>query len=281
MSIPRVKLHMHARLGLFGPPYSKVEPISTDWKAAFLPPAGLAIVWSLIDGMDQRNEFEWLLHRPHGVPLIVILPPVDGLGRAMPLLSYVNALQPKAVLPDSSLVSPLVLRKLLAGRPRDFGRDVTRYLIDRGLLNDLRVRKEVEQLFSLAPTVSSTSKIAQHLYTSRRTLGRHFASAGLPVPSHWLQFARLLLASTILQSEHITVFRVAVRVGYPDGFTMSNQMKRLLGYRPSDVRSLLGWEWLVEAWLKREALEGGIDIDMHATVVGMYIERRQQLADGS
>jgi hypothetical protein len=33
---------------------------------------------------------------------------------------------------------------------------------------------------------------------------------------------------------------------------MSNQMKRLIGHRPSEVRELLGWEWLVEAWLKQE-----------------------------
>jgi hypothetical protein len=29
-------------------------------------------------------------------------------------------------------------------------------------------------------------------------------------------------------------------------------MKRLIGYRPSQVRELPGWEWLVEAWLKQE-----------------------------
>jgi hypothetical protein len=33
-------------------------------------------------------------------------------------------------------------------------------------------------------------------------------------------------------------------------------MKRLIGYRPSEVRRLLGWEWLVEAWLLKEKLVG-------------------------
>jgi hypothetical protein len=28
-------------------------------------------------------------------------------------------------------------------------------------------------------------------------------------------------------------------------------MKRLCGHRPSEVRELLGWEWIVEAWLDR------------------------------
>jgi hypothetical protein len=29
-------------------------------------------------------------------------------------------------------------------------------------------------------------------------------------------------------------------------------MKRMIGYRPTEVRNLLGWEWIVEAWLRRE-----------------------------
>jgi hypothetical protein len=40
---------------------------------------------------------------------------------------------------------------------------------------------------------------------------------------------------------------------------MSNQMKRLIGYRPSDIRACLGWEWIVEAWLRREAEVGNLD----------------------
>jgi hypothetical protein len=31
-------------------------------------------------------------------------------------------------------------------------------------------------------------------------------------------------------------------------------MKRLTGFRPTDVRQRLGWEWVVEAWLRRERL---------------------------
>jgi AraC-like DNA-binding protein len=57
-----------------------------------------------------------------------------------------------------------------------------------------------------------------------------------------------------MHNDEAAVFRIAARFGYPDGFTMSNQMKRLVGHRPSEVRQLLGWEWIVEAWLKREGL---------------------------
>jgi hypothetical protein len=39
---------------------------------------------------------------------------------------------------------------------------------------------------------------------------------------------------------------------------MSNQMKRMIGYRPTEVREHLGWEWIVEAWLRREATAGRV-----------------------
>jgi hypothetical protein len=35
-------------------------------------------------------------------------------------------------------------------------------------------------------------------------------------------------------------------------------MVRLTGYRPSHVRRYLGWEWLLEAWLRQEADTGGL-----------------------
>ena len=56
--------------------------------------------------------------------------------------------------------------------------------------------------------------------------------------------------------ETTAIFRIAARCGYPDGFTMSNQMKRLTGFRPTEVRQRLGWEWVMEAWLRREGLGG-------------------------
>jgi hypothetical protein len=46
---------------------------------------------------------------------------------------------------------------------------------------------------------------------------------------------------------------VATSLGYPDGFSLSNQMQRLMGLRPSLMRDCFGWEWIVEAWLFQEA----------------------------
>ena len=65
--------------------------------------------------------------------------------------------------------------------------------------------------------------------------------------------------------------RTASRHGYPDGFALSNQMKRLTDVRPSDVKGHIGWEWVLESWIQKEIAAGGFgreQLDMlgHRTV---------------
>jgi hypothetical protein len=61
-----------------------------------------------------------------------------------------------------------------------------------------------------------------------------------------------------MQNSDESLFDVARAMRYPDGFTLSNQMERLLAVRPSFARERLGWEWVVEAWLLRECALGGL-----------------------
>ena len=129
---------------------------------------------------------------------------------------------------------------------------VADHLEDMGVIPDPETRKRIETIFSAAPGTRSIQGLSRRFCQSRRTLGRFFQERGLPVPSHWLQFARILHISIQLQNTTLNIGRVAVRFGYPDGFTMSNTMKRLTGYRPSFVREHLGWEWIVEAWWRVE-----------------------------
>jgi hypothetical protein len=70
--------------------------------------------------------------------------------------------------------------------------------------------------------------------------------------------ARLLRVAVELQTTEATVASIAIHHGYPDGFSVSNQMERLIGHRPSEIRERLGWEWILEAWLKREAEIGAL-----------------------
>jgi AraC-like DNA-binding protein len=243
-------------LALFGPPYDMTVPCGLDvldeltdvddWK-------GHALVWQLT-GADQSAEFAALRRKAPGLPLLVLLPPPLDVQHVLGMLPMVRLLAPRLILPYGVLDTPYRLRHVLAMAPRSIANAVTQHLVQRGLLTTRRELSEFRRIMELAADTRSISLLSRRMYTSRRTLGRHFSERRLPVPSHCLQFARLLHVALQMHNDESAVFRIAARFGYPDGFTMSNQMKRLIGYRPSEVRELLGWEWLVEAWLKREGV---------------------------
>lgn len=252
------------RLRAFSPPYDRFEATAESVFGRNVRPCGRALVWWLVDGAAQQAEFDRLAERPHGVPVIVLLPAAAQIRSTLPLLHRVLDLAPRSVLPAPYLGTPTHLRQVLATPPRSLAEAVIRYLRRRGILQSEIVEHEVRRIFDLASETTSVSRLARRMYTSRRTLGRHFAAARLPVPSHWLQFARLLHVAVQLQNDSAAIFRIATRSGYPDGFTMSNQMKRLIGHRPTEVRECLGWEWIVEAWLRQEAGRGQIVLERSA-----------------
>jgi AraC-like DNA-binding protein len=243
---------------LFSPPYERIEPRPiADW-GEVVRRRGDAAIWTIGDGAGQQRELRLVRERPPELPLIVLLPPASEIRRALPVLAAVPTLEPRSVLPGAALGTPDRLRQSLACRPGSLADSVTRYLVRRGVLRSEQLRLEARRILQLSGETTSIERLSGRMFMSRRTLGRHFANAGLPVPSHWLQFGRLMNVVVHLQAESAAVFRVATRLGYPDGFTMSNQMHRLIGCRPTEVRRLLGWEWVVEAWLAREAASGGL-----------------------
>lgn len=244
-------------LSLFEPPYDELIPCTTDMVRGMTELRtwrGRALVWSLTGAPHQLREFEALRRRAPGIPLLVLLPGPNEVSAAAELLPLVRSLSPRAVVPDGLLETPFRIRHALALPPRNIPAAVTDYLIRRHVLRRPRAAREFQRIAELAPETRSITALSRRMYTSRRTLGRHFIAGEMPVPSHCLQFLRLLHVAIYLQNDEGAMFRVASRFGYPDGFTMSNQMKRLTGYRPSEVRELLGWEWVVEAWLQKEGV---------------------------
>ncbi len=243
-------------------PYTRLAPfVPTDgWP---LEPGAL-LVWRLESADRQRRELDRILDRPPTLPLAVVLPPADRIEPVVPFIEELPALRPRIVLPTRRLATAERLRYLLAQMPANMPRSLVDHLRHRTLLPTLRVREEVTRILELSPTTRSISALSRRMYTSRRTLGRVFAGVGLPPPSHWLQFGRLMhVVVQIQNSDRIPINRLALRAAYPDGFTMSNQMNRLLGVRPSQVRERLGWEWVVESWIRQEVRHGGIDGDRY------------------
>ncbi len=247
---------------LLAPPYRSFLPLDP---AETFPRdrrilRGTALIWNLDQGHDD-GLLDRVAERPAGVPLMVVLPPADRLEPLRDrVLAVTEEARPQSVMPFHPRLIPQEMASLLRREPRSIPQEFTDYLTWRGLPLDQETRRIVRRTAELSAELRTLGALARGIYLSRRALGRRFRKRGLPVPSHWLQFCRLLRATLRLQNSRASLFEVACSLGYPDGFTLSNQMERLVGVRPSEARRQLGWEWFVEAWLQYEWQKGGLAI---------------------
>jgi AraC-like DNA-binding protein len=249
---------------LFPPPYRALLPLDPTESLPREPRVlrGAALVWNLRAG-HAGPLLDRVAQRPAGLPLIVVLPPADELRRLEArVLAVAEDARPQSVLPYHPRLVPEELASLLRREPPDLPSEFVDFLQWRGLALDQDTRRILRRTVELSVELRTLGALARGLYLSRRALGRRFQRKGLPVPSHWLQFCRLLRATIRLQNTRSSLFEVASSLGYPDGFTLSNQMDRLVGVRPSVARERLGWEWFVESWLRREWETGGLRIPL-------------------
>lgn len=212
---------------------------------------GECVVWFLRAG-SSILDLEAVQSIREGRALVVILPPAEEILQVRSVLPLIADMGPHGVLPAGRLATPEHIQALLQIPPRDLAGRIVDYLTFRRVLRPGEMRREIRKVLELAREVTSIAALSRRLYMSRRTLGRHLEAHGLPVPSHWLQFGRLMYVANHLQCGSTAAFRIAMANGYPDGFTMSNQMRRMLGIRPSELREYLGLEWMIDAWLEYE-----------------------------
>ncbi len=246
-------------LRLLTPPYAQLEalaPTQAEIRRSGVTP-GSCLVWSMGTGQDAQIE-PLVRARPGGTSLVVVLPPDQDLTSSSGVAMTLQRLRPQGILPHHPEPEASDVAQVLRRPPNDLGAEVMDYLRWRGFGIDRETVHLVRRVLDLSSELRSVSSVARSLYVSRRAMGRRLQNRGLPVPSHWLQLGRLLRVASRLQNSQATISSVAFEHGYPDGFSLSNQMERLIGHRPSDVREWLGWEWLVESWLQREAARGGL-----------------------
>ena len=245
---------------IFAPPYREYLPLALEETipSSLRVVSGAVLLWSMNAGHSPMHLRKAAL-RPGGIPLIVMLPPAEKVGSCRSgLFELVEETRPSAVLPHHPNPDPEELTVLVRAEPESLPGEFVDFLLWRGVWLDQETRRIIRRTVELSAEITTLSGLSRAVYLSRRALGRRFKRRGLPVPSHWLQFSRLLRAVVRLQNSRDSVFQVANELGYPDGFTLSNQMLRLTGVRPSYARDRLGWEWLVEAWLRSEAENGGL-----------------------
>ncbi|HSG48418.1 MAG TPA: AraC family transcriptional regulator, partial [Longimicrobiales bacterium] len=237
---------------------------------------GSVLIWNLRGGPTPQDA-EIVRDRPGGVPVIVVLPETTAVLRDASFLHLVESVRPLGILPFQEAPATQDLVAVLRQAPDDLAAEVTDYLVWRGIPLDRETAQLVRKTLALSAELRSISALSRSLYLSRRALGRRFLGRGLPVPSHWLQFGRILRVAIRLQTSDESVVSAGYDLGYPDGFSLSNQMVRLTGYRPVEVRQYLGREWLLESWLRREADTGGLAPDLTEEFLSNPAPRRAPL----
>lgn len=243
-NVGRIPVH------LLGPPYRHLEAVNIA-NPTHPKEGGWAMTWNL-GSTRWRDGDPVVTGRLAGISLVVILP--DGHDRlsVLRILRLIERTRPQVVLPHHQGPSPREIASVVRRPPTSLASSVTDYLEWRGVPLEPGTRNIVRRTIELSDRVQTIAALARNLYMSRRALGRRLLGQELPVPSHWLQIARILRATTKLQNSDASLFSIATSLGYPDGFSLSNQMKRLCGIRPLEARRRLGWEWLFEIWLARE-----------------------------
>ena len=241
---------------LLGPPYRRLESVDPDDPGQPCE-GGWIMTWHL--GNPRWKEAAPLAaNRRAGVSLAIVLPDGQDRGSVVKILRAIEQSRPHAVLPFHRELAAREIAAVIRREPTCLATSVADYLEWRGFRLDPATRGIIRRTIQLSSQVQTIEALARNLYMSRRALGRRLVGNSLPVPSRWLHIARILRATIKLQNSDSSIFSIAVSLGYSDGFSLSNQMRRLCGVRPLDVREKLGWEWVFEMWLAREAAEGGI-----------------------
>lgn len=136
-------------------------------------------------------------------------------------------------------------------RPTRLGEDVVDWLLLRGLRLQPTLAHQIAQIFTRAPEHHEISSLLRATRTPESSTRFRFHKKGLPSPSRWLQAARAVHAAMRLQAApHRPLLAVAFDLGYADHSALCHQLYRTFGLRSSSLRSALGWEWLLDRWLR-------------------------------
>ena len=184
---------LHA-FSLLPPPYREYRPYHPHEGSGIDSGElrGVALIWLMGRGRLQRY-IKVAANRPGGVPLVLVLPEPARLRRIdNQVLRAVEATRPYSVLPYRSEPDPEQVIALLRREPDQLPDEFVDFLVWRGLYLDRETRRIVKRTVELALRVSTLEALSRSVHLSRRALGRRFHNLGLPVPSHWLQMARLL-----------------------------------------------------------------------------------------
>ncbi len=242
-------------LDRIGPPYSEFErvrdPSNLEW--ATRVPGTLLAVTSTRPGSDWQTLqaiLPRLRARYPAAPVVLRLPRGE-VPDIVHLAARAGSLHIRAVLVEGEPIAP-ALRTTLTNPP-DLAGDITEWLTVRGLTLPPRLRSSIHEIVRHAPEHGKIGGLLRGIGESERTVRSWFSQGGLAAPSHWLAAARALHAALRLQREvNRSLLTVALDAGYSDASHLTRQIARLFDTTPATIRLSLGWEWLLDRWLRSE-----------------------------
>jgi AraC-like DNA-binding protein len=130
--------------------------------------------------------------------------------------------------------------------------DVEQWVMMREPGLPVTVVQLIGEIVRLAPRFSDVGTLLESLGLAERTVRTWFRRAGVPGPGKWLAAAHAIRAALRMQAEDAApLLALAVECGYSDHSSLSRQCLRLFGVRPGAIRRTLGWEWLLDRWMRR------------------------------
>jgi AraC-like DNA-binding protein len=237
------------------PPYERFEAVA-DFHT--LPPEDLpraALIAVGVSAPEAWGEVATLVpelrERYPAAPLVLLVGPRTGAGE-FEWVRRAGSLRVRAVLFDGEPPRP-TLRRILTdatGLPEDVEQWVTVRV--PGL--PPAVVRLVGEIVRLSPRFSEIGALLESLGHAERTVRTWFRRARVPGPGKWLAASHAVRASLRMQAdESAPLLALAVECGYSDHSSLSRQCLRLFGVRPGAIRPTLGWEWLLDRWLRRVA----------------------------
>ena len=246
------------------PPYQRFEsvPDLATLTPGDLPPATVLAVhvgsphasWSAATGLVPR-----LRERFPAAPVVLCAGRTGDLGN-LARAPRADGLEVRAVLLEDEPPLPR-LRRILTD-PTHLPEEVEHWLPVR--LPDLppAVVRIAAGIVREAPGCPQVGGLLARLGHAERTVRTWFRRAGVPGPGKWLAAANAVRAALRLQAEEgAPLLALAVECGYSDHSSLSRQSLRLFGLRPGAIRGTLGWEWLLDRWLRRASARGVFGVE--------------------
>jgi AraC-like DNA-binding protein len=137
--------------------------------------------------------------------------------------------------------------------PVCLARDVVDWLRLRRTALNPELEHVIHGIFEYALHAREVSETCRRIGEPESSARARFRKKGLPPPSAWHQAARSLYAALRIQaSSTCSLTTIAHEQGYGNHASLSRQLLRVFGLRPSALRGTLGWEWLLMRWQARQ-----------------------------